>query len=267
MKNIFIAIFSLVIVLSCKKKVEYAAPFRTIETDAFLRVMHVSANFRAIQNNPDSFDIYVGTSKINGTLFTYNAAFPATAINTNTYAAVPSGAQQIRLSLRGVVKTDSLTIMSLQKVLEPGKYYTLFITDSLNAQQDPSRVWVNDVTFLPTDTNQYKVRFAHMILNDSAGKKVDVYSYRQAANIFSAVAPGTVTDFAAFNVPSTLDTISIRRTGTGFELARISGVSFSKTRLYTILYKGSPGVVGAATGTGVTGTNVRARSVIVYNNR
>jgi len=146
--------------------------------------------------------------------------------------------------------------MQLDKNLEPGKYYTFFITDSLKAQQD--KIWVSDVNFLPTDTTQYKVRFAHMILNDSAGKKADVYSFRQAANIFSNVSPGTVSDYIALPTPAISDTLSIRRTGTGFELARINGVSYVKTRLYTILYKGSPAT---------TGTNVRARSVIVYNNR
>lgn len=269
MKKQFLPILFFAIILSvvvaCKKDNKYIAPYVSTDGNAFLRVMHVSPNFRAVQNKPDSFNIYVGTSKINGTLFTYNGAFPSATINNNTYAAVPSGTQAIRLSLQGVNNIDSVTIMQLDKNLEPGKYYTFFITDSLKAQQD--KIWVSDVNFLPTDTTQYKVRFAHMILNDSAGKKVDVYSFRQAANIFSNVSPGTVSDYIALPTPSISDTLSIRRTGTGFELARINGVSYVKTRLYTVLYKGSPAVVGAATGTGVSGSNVRARSVIVYNNR
>ena len=94
-----------------------------------------------------------------------------------------------------------------------------------------------------------------------------MYSYRQAGNIFSNISPGTVTDFLAVNTPTTLDAISICRSGTGFELARISGISFVKMRAYTLLYKGSPGVVGTITGTGVTGCNVRARSLVLLNNQ
>jgi hypothetical protein len=251
--------FAIGLIWSCNKKVDLVAPVSGVDGLAFLRVMHVSPNFRAIQNKPDSFNVYVGTNKVNGALFTYNSAFPAATMNNNTYAGVPSGSQQIRFSLQGVNNIDSLTTISLQKDLEAGKYYTLFITDSLKNQQDPTKIWVNDINFLPTDTTQYRIRFAHMILNDTAGKKVDVYSYRQAANIFSNISPGTVTDY--LSIPATLfklDTISIRRAGTSFELARSNnGSPYGKVRLYTILFKGNP---GSTTGT-------KARSAIVYNNR
>jgi hypothetical protein len=97
-----------------------------------------------------------------------------------------------------------------------------------------------------------------MILNDTAGKKVDVYSFRQAANIFSGFSPGAVTDYLPFTTGFfTLDTISIRRTGTGFELARINGITYGKNRLYTILFKGNP---GSTSGT-------KGRSALIYNNR
>jgi len=251
---IFFAV-TLALAVACKKDNKYIAPYVSTDGNAFLRVMHVSPNFRAVQNKPDSFNVFVGANKISAPLFTYNSAFPSTTINNNTYAAVPSGSQSIRLSLQGVTNIDSVTIMQLDKNLEPGKFYTFFITDSLKATQD--RIWVNDVNFLPTDTTQYKVRFAHMILNDTAGKKVDVYSFRQAANIFAGISPGTVTDYIAVNTPAILDTLSVRRAGSTFELARINGVSYVKTRLYTILFKGNP---GSTSGT-------KGRSVIVYNNR
>jgi len=244
------------IFISCKKDIKPIG--YPITQEAFLRVMHVSTNFRAVQSYPDSFNVYVGTNKINGTLFTYNSAFPSTAFNNNTYAAVPPGPQQIRLSLQGVNKIDSLTIISVQKVLETGKYYTLFITDSLQAQQDVTKIWLNDINFLPTDTTQYRIRFAHMILNDSAGKKVDVYSFRQAGNIFSGISPGTVTDYVNITAPNLVDTLSIRRTGTGFELARVINTAlYTKNRLYTILFKGNP---GSTSGT-------KGRTALIYNNR
>ena len=266
-KHILLSLVFLIGLLSCEKDKTVVATYQPTGSNAFLRVMHVSPNFRNVQHYADSFNVYVGANKVNGALFTYNSSFPAAAINVNTYAAVPAGSQQIRLSLPGKSLVDSFTIMTLTKTLEGGKYYTFFITDSLSAQQDPTKIWVNDANFLSDDTTQYRIRFAHTILNDTAGKNVDVFSYRKAGNIFSNIARGAVTDFISLPAPTTLDTISIRRPGTGFELARISGVSIVKGRSYTILYKGSPGTVGALTGTGVTGSNVRARSVVVTNNK
>jgi hypothetical protein len=257
-KNIPLIIAFLIGLLACEKDKTVVATYQPTGSNAFLRVMHVSPNFRKVQNYADSFNVYVGANKVNGTLFTYNSSFPAATINVNTYAVVPAGSQQIRLSLPGKNTVDSFTIMTLTKTLEAGKYYTFFITDSLNAQQNPTKIWVDDANFLSDDTTQNRIRFAHTILNDTAGKNVDVYSYRKAGNIFSNISPGTVTDFIALPAPTTLDTISIRRPSTGFELARINGVSIVKGRSYTILYKGSPGT---------TGSNVRARSVIVINNK
>ncbi|MER3499150.1 MAG: hypothetical protein C4308_11210 [Chitinophagaceae bacterium] len=255
----FIAAANIVLLIACEKDKKYIARFKPIEQNAYLKVVHVSPNFRAIQAYPDSFDLYVGSYKVNGPLITYNTFFPVATPNTNTYAAIPAGAQQIRFSLRGVNTIDSLTIISLQKVLIPGNYYTLFITDSLQTLQEPTKIWTVDNIVKP-DTGTYSVRFAHMILNDTAGKKVDVFSYRKATNIFSAISPGTVTDF--INLPyyysPTLDTLSVRRTGTGQELFRLNGVSFTNNqRVYTILYRGAPNLT----------TGTKARGLVVYNNR
>jgi uncharacterized protein DUF4397 len=257
-KNIILILAVFIGLLACEKDKTVVATYQLPPSNAYLRIMHVSPNFRKVQNQPDSFNVFVGTTKINGSLFTYNSSFPAAGINVNTYAAVPSGSQQIRLSLQGKSTIDSLTIMTLTKTLEAGKYYTFFITDSLSAQQNPTKIWVEDANFLSDDTTQYRIRFAHTVLNDTAGKNVDVYSYRKAGNIFSNISPGTVTDFISLPSPTTLDTISIRRPGTGFELAKINALSIVKGRSYTVIYKGSPGT---------TGSNVRARSVIVINNK
>ena len=254
----------LMTVISCKKDNKYIAVYKPVSGDAFLRVVHVSPNFRAIQNYPDSFNIYVGKNKINGSLFTYNSFFPASTANTNTYFAIPSGAQQIRLSLQGVITIDSLTIISLQKDITPGYFYTFFITDSLQTQQLNTKVWVQDDFPIP-DTGKYAVRFAHMVLNDTAGKKVEVYSTRQAATIFTNISPGTVTSFITLPVLSG-DTIIVRRPGTLFELDRFprnatgqpSPVSYTNNqRVYTILYKGNA----------VSTAGTKGRSILVYNNR
>ncbi len=244
-------------VISCKKDRKYIALYVQTDGQAFIKVLHVSPNFRVNQSYPDSFNIYVGNNKVNGPLFTYNSAFPTSTINTDTYFGVASGAQTIRFSLQGVSSVDSLTIITLQKTLDAGKFYTLFITDSIRNQQEPTKTWIADNNSIP-DTGSYNIRFAHMILNDSAGKKVDVYSYRAGANIFSNISPSTITDYTTLPFTNIPDTISIRRAGTATELASIKNSQvFVKQRLYTILYKGNPGSTAGAKG----------RSALVYNNR
>jgi hypothetical protein len=194
------------------------------------------------------------------------ATFPIATANNNTYAAVRTGDQHIRLSLQGKTLIDSLTIIDVPFYLGPNTKYSIFITDSFKLT--PSKYIFQD-NFLTPDSGKYAVRFAHMVVNDTAGKKVDVYSVKQATILFSNVAPGTVTDFMSLPLKSG-DTISILRAGTSFELTRYppsnpspitsgpSAITYSNSkRVYTIIYKGD----------GKLTTGAKQRSVIVLNNQ
>jgi len=254
---LFIIAASLLFLNSCKKSDKYVAKRLPVANNAYLRIVHVAPNFRATLSQPDSFHVCINDTKINATLITYNTFFPTSTANTDTYAAVAAGNDKVRFSIIGKNLVDSQTILTLPIVLGTGSYYTLFITDNIRDGQTTPQILSQDLVVRP-DTGKYSIRFAHMILSDTAGKTVDVYSFRQATNIFSAVTPGTVTGFVTLPclVPAT-DTLSIRRTGTGQELVRLNGVAITNNqRVYTIVYRGTSGTTGT-----------KPRGAVVINNR
>jgi hypothetical protein len=252
-----IVVGGLVFMTSCKKSGKYEAKPLPVDNNAYLRIVHVAPNFRTVLQKPDSFHIYQGDMKVNGPQVTYNTFFPVSTANVNTYAAIAAGNSKLRFSLIGKNLVDSQTIITLPVALGKGTYYTLFITDNIRDGQTAPQILSQDFVGRP-DTGKYALRFAHMILSDTAGKTVDVYSYRQAVNIFSAVTPGSVTAFATLPyIAPSLDTFSIRRTGTGQELVRLNGVSISNNRrVYTIVYRGTSGTTGT-----------KPRGAVVINNR
>ena len=262
-KNIiilFISVACFATIVGCRK---YTRGLQNpeIENKAFLKVIHVAPGFTQVFNAPDNFNVLVGglggQRIVSG--MTYNSAFPANTINTNTYAAVPSGAQDIRLVAKGTVNIDSTSIAVFSKNLQAGAYYTLVVTDSITTAPVASKIWSQDAVFWP-NSGVYSLRFIHAVMNDTAGKTVDVYSARKGANVFTNVAPGTVLNFADQTYSNIIDTLIIRRSGvTAWELARINGVSFSNRRVYTAIYKGNTTITAT--------TNARVRSVVVYNNR
>jgi hypothetical protein len=232
-----------------------------VEGKAYLKVIHAAPGFTQVFNAPDNFNILVGGiggQRIAASM-TYNSAFPVNTINTDTYAAVPAGAQDIRLVMKGTVNIDSVTIAAFPKDLIAGNYYTLVITDSITTTPSASKIFSQDAVFWP-NTGVYSVRFIHAVMNDTAGKTVDIYSARKGGNLFTNVAPGTVLNFADQTFSNINDTIIVRRSGvTAWELARVNGVSFRDRRVYTVLYKGNTTITATS--------NARVRSVVVYNNR
>jgi hypothetical protein len=293
---LFILTGSLLFITSCKKSDKYVAKRLPVTNNAYLRIVHVAPNFATALAVADNFHIYINDTKINGPALVYAttttnlldtlgvvagtypttvAAFPVQALNTDTYAAVAAGAENLRFSLVGKNLVDSVTFVKLPVFFGIGQYYTLFITDNIRDAQTTPQILTQDF-FTKPDTGSYSIRFAHMVLNDTAGKNVDVYSTKQAATIFSNISAGTVTGFLNFKInptiPSTPDTIIIRRAGTLNELTRyppnrvgvkpvtssITPVSYPNSqRVYTIIYKGN------ATAT----TGAKQRSVIWINNR
>jgi hypothetical protein len=286
---------ALLFITSCKKSDKYEATRLPVDGNAFLRIVHVSPNFTAALGVADNYHVYIDQTKINGAALVYATAtttltkvsdgttagtypntvtaFPVQALNINTYTAVRTGTANIRLSLAGKNLVDSLTFLTIPVNLGKNSYYTLFVSDSIG--KTPAKYLVQDLFGKP-DTGMYAVRFAHMVVNDTVGKNVDVYSTKQAQTIFSNVAPSAVTGFLNFKInptiPSIPDTIIIRRAGTTNELTRyppnnVAGVAVNTNlatvsytnnqRVYTIIYKGHVS----------TTTGAKARSLIWINNR
>ena len=242
------------LIWSCKKKLELVAPVSGTSGLAYLKIADFATSFRLAVNGSDSFNVYVNGVKVNGAFLTYGSIFPTIS---NLYAGVPAGPQSIRISVNGKVTPDSITLASFNKTLTEGSYYSFIITDSLLKGDESKQIFVQD-NFARTDTTHYTLRFVHAILNDSVGgvKNVDVYSTRRAANIFSNIAPGTVTAFTTLPYTLANDTLIVRRPGFLYPLATLNTVVFARERAYTLVYKGQPG----------TTTAPKGRSIITYTN-
>ncbi len=255
-KNITILLLvvcSLGLIWSCNKDLELHYGLVPTANLAFIKVIDASPNFRAILKGADSFNIYVNNAKVNGNFFTYAGQFPSTGSTAGLYAAIPSGAQSIRVTVNGKVTPDSITLLTLTKVTNAGGYYSLIITDSILTANETKQMWLTD-QFALTDTLHYSIRFVDAVMNDPAA--VDVYSYRQGRNIFSAVAPGSATTFQLQNYTIQADTLSIRTTGTTTEITRVTSAILSRMRAYTLLYRGMNG-----------GVSPKARAATLINNQ
>lgn len=254
-KNILIAlIFACTagLIWSCNKKLDLVSPVSGTDGLAYLKIADYSTSFRQVVNGSDSFNVYVNGIKVNGTFLTYGSIFPTV---TNLYAGVPAGPQSIRITVNGKVTPDSITLASFNKTLTAGNYYSFIITDSLLKGNEAKQIFIQD-NFARTDTTHYTLRFIHAVLNDSLGQNVDVYSNRRAANIFSNVAPGTVTPFTTLPYTLANDTLIVRRPGFLYPLATLTLVVFARERAYTLVYKGQPG----------TTTGTKARGLVIYTN-
>ena len=257
-KNILI-LFILTLVISgfyaCKKEIKLNSTAMSPSGKAFIKVIDYAPSFRLVTSNRDSFNVFVNNIKINGAFLSYNSAYP-NSIN-DTYAAVPPGAQTIRLAVNGVNTPDSITIATFNKTVNAGEYYTLILTDSLLNNTESSQIWVKDNATL-TDTGHFSLRFVHAVLNDTAGKSVDIFSQRNLANIFSNVTPSTATSFNQLPYTTLSDTLIVRRAGTLNELARLSGAAFTRQRAYTLVYKGNGNLPSS---------NVKGRNLTFYVNQ
>jgi hypothetical protein len=245
-----IIILLLLITASCQKEYTIHASEESIGGVAYLKVIHASPNFK-----PDSFNIYIGDQKVNGTAFRYGSIFPVAG--TNTYMTVKSGMQKISLS------TDSVNGYTLNKILEAGKHYTFMITDSVNtAGRDSSRIFVEDALSQPP-AGAIRVRFIHAVTNDTAGKKVDLFSYAKNSTVISGVSPDSVSGFITLGINlQTADTFYVTRAAAaGIPLSArlvLAKLTFNSTnipgtndqRSYTLYYKGDANVA--------TGTKARA---------
>lgn len=249
----FLAAFAIVALLAaCNKDVEYLAePVMVKEGMSYLKVIHVAPNFTTLTTLADKISVFYTAengmyTKINGTTLAYDNMFPT---NVNAYVAINAGLIPIRFSLGGVVLADSINFYKTSLTLLQGKKYSYFITDNVTSS---AMFFEDDVPVLGQD--QLGFRFVHTILNDTAGKNVDVYSVKNAANIYENVGATMATGFEK-KPYYTNDTIIVRRAGTSFELARINGLATVPGRSYSLVYRGNGKV---------TTSTAKPRGLVVY---
>ncbi len=270
--RIAIIVAAMVGLYSCKRDFTLKSPADSPTGSAYLRVIDASPGFRSIYNLPDSFNVYVGSNKITGFtpggtyLMTFGATFP-TVSSLFGYVAVPAGTQPIKLTFGGVLTGDSIPITTFSKTLAADQYYSLVVTDSIKSTRDSSQIFVQDsytgIT-VPAPAGYYAVRFMHAVMNDTAGKTVDVFSYARNALISTNVKPGGTTAFQTLGVNiSVADTFYVTRSAAS--TVPLSGrvvlakLAFTPTnqRIYTLLYRGD--------GNLTTGT--KARTLTNYINQ
>jgi hypothetical protein len=241
---------------SCNKKTDILGTYVSSKGLAYVKIIHAAPTFRQVTNTwRDSFNVYANGIKVNATFLTYNSAFPS----SNPYYAVPAGPQSIRIALQGsALNPDSVTLASFNKTLEANSYYSFIVTDSLLKGNEAKQIFIKDV-FALTDTGHFTLRFVHALLNDTLNKNVDIFSVLYNKNIFSDIAPGTVTGFINLPFTTASETLIVRRPGSTFELARLSPASFGRAKAYTIVYRGLPGTAFNST------TAPRGRNLIQYS--
>jgi hypothetical protein len=246
-RNIWIlapALLAIMVFLACKKQYTLVAQGETAGSSAFLKIVHASPNFDSIFHTGfDSLNVYFGQDKITATALTYGTGFPTptSTIYTLTYVTVPSGAQDIRISLAGTGTKDSSTVVTLHKVLNPGAYYTLVITDSINSTRDSNRIWLQDNFPRPgAGPGYFYLRFMNAV-QDARTDTVDLFSVRRNQTLFKKVKVDSTTSFTNFaTILNVADTLVVLRTGTGTVLAKMTtpNIQFGDQQFYTAYYVG-----------------------------
>lgn len=257
-KNILAVLALSLVILACEKKKEIVAPWDVAGSDgnfAHLRIVHAAPNFRNLTGQADSINVFVNGTKINGTRLTFGGAFPA--INPTTYAAVPYGNVQLKVSVGGVVNLDSVAVTTINTSFNRGERYSFIVTDSLlSATRDSSRILVRDSFPTPLNGRTW-LRFVNTLVDTAADKRIDVWSARRNNNLFANVLPGSVGAFTNQPFINFPDTLIVRRAGTTTELARLQNITFANQRVYTIFLRGD---VKVASG-------VKAKTLTWYANR
>jgi hypothetical protein len=259
-KLLLVAGAAVVSLVACKKETMWHAEADMTGFQSYVKMVHASPNFRAVLSNPsatppllvkDTFNVYAGSTKLNNTIMTYGSVFPG----TNLYNGLSAGTQVFRYVNPGVLNVDSLTVQSFVKSLDKGQRYSLIITDSMKSVNENMQMFIRD-NFVTPVPSQFGIRFVHAVVNDTAGKTVDLYSAKLKANMFTNVKIGSATSFQYYNTTMTNDTLIVRRNGvTTWELARLNAQAYSNQRVYTYVYRGD---------TKATGT--KGKALIAYSN-
>lgn len=264
--------------VSCDKKFEGLLKAETINSSkAYLKILHASPNFRAVHNMADSFNIFVNGAKINSTFLTYNGMWPfsvnaTTNSFTGSYAAVEPGMRTIKLSVPGkaVTNVDSAVILTMDRNLVGGKFYTLLVTDSIKMERDSSKIFTEDMfNEFPSRDGYVNFRFINAAMNDTAGRTVNLSSFSRNTTLFTNVKPGQISGFSQYGWNIAVgDTFYVRRfipsstQDTGRILAKVFvnttllGGGNPFRRSVTFYYKGDANLT----------TGTKARSIGAYIN-
>lgn len=257
----FNILFITVFFVNCTKNdINYIAKFDSNNNSSFIKLIHISPNLTTL-NILDSINIKVDDKLIFANFITYGGLFPSLV---NNYFIITSGSHKITILSKTKQKIDTI-LKNINYDFEANSYYSLIINDGiLNSNQAQI---IKDINIEPsTNLNVFKIRFLHLVLNDTVGKNIDIYSIKLKLNIFQNISSNTITDFKELPfIKSTLtpyneiDTFIVRRTGIGYELARLitnsNPAPLQSFKTYSLIYRGN------AVGT------VKAKGLFLYSNK
>jgi hypothetical protein len=250
MKKYILATFLLasvavmVMLYSCKKALTKVADYKIADSSmAYIKIVDAADSFRARTGRPDTFALFINNIRVTSpnsatsTALSFGGVWPVTTTASNGYLAVYPGVDSIKLAVPGQVIPDSLYVTAFLKNLLPGKYYTFLVTDSVKSARDSNRIFVQDVFTTPVP-GYINLRFANAVINDTAGKTVDLWSYSRNAAVVSKIKPDSITSFQVLGINTAVsDTFYVRRTGTTLNLAKLA-IPFNSQRTYTLFYYG-----------------------------
>jgi len=235
-------------ITACKKEFTIHATQEGTSGKAYLKVVHVSTNL-------DTFNIYVGGTKVNGAAITYNGIYPVSGVNS--YLTIDPGTQTVELFKPGTLVGDSISLQSFSDTFEAGKYYTFILTSA-------GQIFTQDA-FPTPDTGKIDIRFIHTVLNDTTGQTVDLYSAKHGV-VAAGLSPGELSDYipVAYNV-NVKDTLYVTRSASSdtplsgrsvfATMALTTGniANLTVQRSYTVIFKGSISVTSGTKARGLIG--------------
>ena len=196
-KLLLAALPVIIVFVACKK--DYDARFAQYNTDLSNTARVQLYNAVIVSNR--SY-LYVDAKPVNGATIAFGTSFPSGASGF----AVQAG--QRNFLFRDTLNPTTQSLLSVSQNITANTYYTMFTYDTLNAAKVK---FVTTDIVIPDDTSA-RIRFANFIFSKTPIPNIDIYSTRKAANIYTNVAPETITGFMPY--PSSLtDTLIVRTTG------------------------------------------------------
>lgn len=191
--------------------------------------------------------VYADNLPLTGAALAIGSTFPSGV----SYSAIDPGNRT--LTIKDTLLTSTQVPLTFQSNFEAGKYYSVFVYDTLN---NIKYKVVEDKFIVPSDTTA-TMRFANLIYSSTPVPNVDVFSKNLNKVIFQNVAVGQVTDFIA--MPTRVaDSFFVQTTGTSTRLAGLLYTPQSQ-RVYTMVFRGSYKTA--------TGTSSSLRTLSMYINR
>lgn len=172
-----------------------------------------------------------------GTGFPFSV-YPSTGAGTSF--TVAGGLHNF--SVFDTLATTTQRPLSFPATLDASKTYTIFMYDTITS---PKQITVETPIEVPSDGSA-RLRFANFIHDVNDVPPVEIFSKTRNEVIFSDIHKTEVTDFISY-APLVTDTLVVRQAGTATVLAQFNSFAPTKTRSYTLVYRGSHRGTKAAT--------------------